>query len=285
VEFYLDLGGERAVLESDSLRQFVAAADGRAYGGRLPIWFGKNHVPVGVDHARIDSGYRLVMSVAWADIGLAKPRAGDTLGFDLSNFDRDSKDGLVSMGTWAGNHLGNHHNASEWGILVLADKPARHRLVIAAILVVGAVAAAGLLLARTRRHSVASSAETVQPEATKQLFDRNAVSSLTAAALDIVDRDYGEESCNLEYVATRLRRTPKHISAVFRKETGMRFTDYLNEVRLLAADHLLRTTRKTAFDLSIEVGYHSYEYFSRTYKKRFGISPSKAREAHGMGGA
>lgn len=278
VEIFLDLSGERAVLESDSLRQFVIAADGRAYGGRLPIWHQDKRIPITATATRLDSGYQLDVSVAWVDIGSPTPRAGDTLGLDLSNFDRDARDGLVSMSTWSGNHLGNHHNASEWGILILAERPLGSRPAVLLVLAAAAAAAAGALFARRRRKARAA-AETTEEQAPEQPFDRNAVGSLTAAALEVVAREYGEESCNLEYVAAKLNRTPKHISAVFRKETGMRFTDYLNDVRLRDADRLLRTTHKTAFDVSIEVGYHSYEYFSRIYKRRFGMSPSEVRRS------
>ncbi len=275
IELYFDIHNTASPIEMPGMFQFVISPDGRAYGGKVSLLDNKERAPIQVAAQQSDSGYALRIALCWEDLGKPAPRAGDTLGFEIANFERDRRDGLVSMSSWAGNHLGNLHNASEWGRIILTPREVDYRIAwIVALLAAGLGTAALVMIRRGRKRGQ----QDVHQAEAKNSFDRAKVSSLTAAALKIVEADFMDEKCSLEYVAGKLNRTAKHISSVFRKDTGVCFTEYLNDVRLRAADQLLRTSRKTAFDVSIDVGYHSYEYFSRIYKKKFGVSPSKARQ-------
>ncbi|MDF2188223.1 AraC family transcriptional regulator [Paraflavitalea sp. CAU 1676] len=52
---------------------------------------------------------------------------------------------------------------------------------------------------------------------------------------------------------------------------------YLSEQRLHLAHRYLRDTRKTAAEISYELGYATPQHFSNAFRKKFGITPATAR--------
>lgn len=50
--------------------------------------------------------------------------------------------------------------------------------------------------------------------------------------------------------------------------------------RIKKAEHLLISTTLSVMEISNLCGFHSYEHFSNTFKKRAGCSPTKYREQH-----
>ncbi len=67
------------------------------------------------------------------------------------------------------------------------------------------------------------------------------------------------------------------IYRMFRKECGMGIAKYINEKRLKLAQKLLRTTTKSITEISELCGFCDYNYFGRSYKQHFGISPKAER--------
>jgi two-component system response regulator YesN len=55
----------------------------------------------------------------------------------------------------------------------------------------------------------------------------------------------------------------------------MSFKDYLIQIRIEKAKHLIRETRKTIQEVAYEVGYTDPSYFSKAFKKVVGISPKE----------
>lgn len=64
---------------------------------------------------------------------------------------------------------------------------------------------------------------------------------------------------------------------MFKTECSMGISQYINEKRLLKAKKLLKVTDKSVAEIASECGFYDYNYFSRVYKKRFGIAPRKNR--------
>ncbi len=60
---------------------------------------------------------------------------------------------------------------------------------------------------------------------------------------------------------------------MFREECGIGVSQYITEKRLNNAQKLLKSTNLTITEISAQCGFCDYNYFSRVYKKRFGISP------------
>ncbi|MEK4248899.1 helix-turn-helix domain-containing protein [Paenibacillus sp. FSL W7-1287] len=87
-----------------------------------------------------------------------------------------------------------------------------------------------------------------------------------------------ELDLNLQQVANRIHIHPSHLSELFKKETGMTFSDYITQQRMKRAAQLLSTTRLKVGEIANHVGYTDVKYFSQLFKKDTGITPSEYRE-------
>ena len=70
-------------------------------------------------------------------------------------------------------------------------------------------------------------------------------------------------------------------SQVFRKVkavTGYSTTIFIRRIRLKNAHQLLTTTDLSVSEIAYAVGFKDPSFFSKSYTKMFGHSPSKARE-------
>lgn len=84
----------------------------------------------------------------------------------------------------------------------------------------------------------------------------------------------------LEMVSQHVGFNPTYFSALFKKETGMNFLEYLTDVRIREAKRLLSDPRKTIADVAAEVGYNDVKHFSRVFTRGTGIHPSKYRKLY-----
>ena len=74
-----------------------------------------------------------------------------------------------------------------------------------------------------------------------------------------------------------------YFSQLFKKETGMNFTEYLTSIRMNKAKELLRDVRYKTYEISNMVGYSSSKHFSTVFRKQFGLSPTEYRDSKRKG--
>jgi len=91
--------------------------------------------------------------------------------------------------------------------------------------------------------------------------------------------DHYSEKISLDQIAENMYLSPFYISRIFKSETGDTPIRHLINIRLEKAKELL----ENGFDGSIqevaaEVGYDDVYHFSKLFKKRFGMPPSKIRK-------
>ena len=67
--------------------------------------------------------------------------------------------------------------------------------------------------------------------------------------------------------------------SLFRKYCRCTPVAYLNQCRLDAAAQLLLITDRTVAEISTDVGFENYSYFSKCFKRSFQVSPSQYRRA------
>ena len=88
------------------------------------------------------------------------------------------------------------------------------------------------------------------------------------------------EPIGLEAVSQWVDLNPTYFSALFKKEAGMNFLEYLTDVRIREAKRLLSDPRKTIADVAADVGYNDVKHFSRVFARSTGIQPSKYRKLY-----
>jgi len=75
----------------------------------------------------------------------------------------------------------------------------------------------------------------------------------------------------------RVQCSLRHLSRLFREETGMSFREKQIELRLTRACHLLATTSDRVIDIALASGFQSGSFFNLAFKDRFGVSPGHWR--------
>lgn len=78
-------------------------------------------------------------------------------------------------------------------------------------------------------------------------------------------------------VAGWLKISPGYFSFIFKQSTGKSFKEYMNELRIDHAKHLLATTHDKVFEIAEQVGYKEYKYFVSVFKSYTGITPKEYR--------
>lgn len=86
-----------------------------------------------------------------------------------------------------------------------------------------------------------------------------------------------EEEISLSDLAKQTGYADYYISKKFKKETGKTPADYIRQKRLERAAFLLRTTQEDIQDISDRLLFGTHSYFSDSFKKQFGVSPSEYR--------
>ncbi len=84
---------------------------------------------------------------------------------------------------------------------------------------------------------------------------------------------------DFEELAQKMCCTPRHLSRTFHDVVGVSFRQKQAETRLNRAQELLATTRSKVLDVALESGYQSLSLFNLMFKRRFGITPAKFRQA------
>lgn len=85
------------------------------------------------------------------------------------------------------------------------------------------------------------------------------------------------KNIGLEDVAREVGMNANYLSSLFKKQCGMRYIDYLTNLRLEKARDLLRNTDLKISVIAEMVGYNSTKHFSRLYKEKYEVSPGEER--------
>lgn len=82
----------------------------------------------------------------------------------------------------------------------------------------------------------------------------------------------------LDELAGMVYLSPAYLSRIFKRETGVNFSEYLNQVRIEKAKELLRMRDIRMTDIALLVGYEDQSYFTRVFKRITGVLPRIYRE-------
>jgi len=108
------------------------------------------------------------------------------------------------------------------------------------------------------------------------LEKQNAEPPLVQKARAYIDR-HKSEPLSLTAVAKAGGASIFHFCKVFRKSTGLKFTDYVARVRLEDARTQLVNPNRRISEVAYDVGFQSLTQFNRMFKRVFGQSPTEFR--------
>lgn len=96
-------------------------------------------------------------------------------------------------------------------------------------------------------------------------------------AVNYINENY-MKNITLDSISNYVHLNASYFSTVFKKETGMKFSDYLNKVRIEESKKLLKDIRYSILEISMDVGFEDQSYYSKVFKKFTGMTPKEFRD-------
>ncbi|MBO5454118.1 MAG: helix-turn-helix transcriptional regulator [Clostridia bacterium] len=114
--------------------------------------------------------------------------------------------------------------------------------------------------------SFIDSTENVSVEEKKDKFD---------SILEYVNHNYTSKDMSIKKVADIFFYSEKYLSSLFVKKTKLKFSQYLNNLRISYAVKLFNKGEKNISEVAYKCGYTDQFYFSKVFKKYNGKTPSE----------
>ena len=103
-------------------------------------------------------------------------------------------------------------------------------------------------------------------------------SPLVQHAITLIDGRIAEE-LSLNSIASLLNVSSSYFSTLFKKETGVTLTEYVNKRRIKHAKYLLESTKLQIQTIAQHCGIMDVHYFSKVFKKITGMTPKEYRQS------
>ena len=100
------------------------------------------------------------------------------------------------------------------------------------------------------------------------------LSALSARAEEYIQQHYSED-ISLESCAAYVDISYTYLSRTFKKEFGVNFVEYLNQIRIQKSQSLLVSQKYSIKECAEMVGFHNYSYFFKVFKQNVGMTPNE----------
>lgn len=107
-----------------------------------------------------------------------------------------------------------------------------------------------------------------------QEHERGAVS--VVPIVHYIEKNF--RTCTQESVARHFSISPKYVSMLLKRHTGMTYRQMVQAQKLGWAASLLRTSNVSIVDVAHEAGYENMTFFYRKFAERYGCSPREYRD-------
>jgi AraC-like DNA-binding protein/ligand-binding sensor protein len=106
---------------------------------------------------------------------------------------------------------------------------------------------------------------------------QNAEPPVITKAKDFI-RQHQADEISLADVAKAVNTSTFYFCKIFKKYTGLNFTDYVSRIRIEKAKSLLLNPNLRISEIAYEVGFQSLTHFNRVFKRVAGQSPTEYRD-------
>ena len=142
------------------------------------------------------------------------------------------------------------------------------------------------LMKPTSPEEVTQALEQIESELTdlqpSSLAQKPTNNLLILRAKEYIDLNY-RRKFTLQDLAAELYISPNYLSDLFKKHTGLKFSDYLLEVRMEKSKQYLLDVHYKIGDVASLVGFSDQRYFSSVFRKKYQITPMEFRSRYAAG--
>ena len=94
---------------------------------------------------------------------------------------------------------------------------------------------------------------------------------------EYVARHYGEQNLSVQKVAASLSISASYLSKLVKRYLDRSVVDYLIDYRMERAKELLATSDLMTYEIAEATGYPDARYFSSTFRRHIGVTPTEFR--------
>ena len=117
---------------------------------------------------------------------------------------------------------------------------------------------------------------TIDQEPHRKIENNKTSNTMIQNAIEYIEKNY-DKNISRDIVAAAMYVSPAYFSHQFKEATGLRFIDYLTELRMKKAISLLETNMNIN-DIITKVGYYSRSTFLSNFKQYTSYTPSEYRQ-------
>lgn len=90
--------------------------------------------------------------------------------------------------------------------------------------------------------------------------------------------EHRHEPLCMKKIAEEFHCSVSTLSHLFKKESGQSISEYVTTLRLKEAEWILRQSALSVTEISNSLGFCNSAYFSKVFKKRYGLSPTEFKK-------
>lgn len=111
--------------------------------------------------------------------------------------------------------------------------------------------------------------------------ESRAPADIAAEIKTYIDTHYSED-INLDKIAEKFYFSREYVGRIFRAQYGFAVYEYIQQVRMDQALKLLRNPKLSLQAIADCLGYSNANYFSKAFRKFYGISPRDYKNKHSI---
>lgn len=92
--------------------------------------------------------------------------------------------------------------------------------------------------------------------------------------------DRYEEDLTIDLISNELNINKCYFCNIFKKETGLTFSNFINKFRVEKSKELLVNSSFSILDVAMSVGFNNQNYFAMAFKKELGMTPLQYRKEY-----
>ncbi|WP_020617013.1 helix-turn-helix domain-containing protein [Paenibacillus daejeonensis] len=93
-----------------------------------------------------------------------------------------------------------------------------------------------------------------------------------------IEENFENPDLSLKHLSDRFNISGKYASYLFKEEFNMKFVDFIVQLRMERAEHLLSETTDPIGTIALQVGYANAITFGRVFKRIIGVTPGDYRK-------
>lgn len=102
------------------------------------------------------------------------------------------------------------------------------------------------------------------------------ISPIVTRIKEYINKKYNEK-ISLDELAEEFYMNPSYLSKLFKDETGINITAYIQDIRIKKSKELLKGSEYQISEIAERVGYPDYRYFCTMFKRSTGVTPLQYR--------